>query len=589
MKRKIKKIFLFASPAFTFKHYLDFWQNRRLKIFIALLVIVVGIILSLFAHWEMGGETWVYWLSARIFSDTKRFTVLDRSPLYALYLNLFRWLGYPTSVTAEYLVTAFITVIALVILFRPYLGLGLSVFAALLWIPFLQVSEPPVQKLALACSCLGLAVRRRAISRFSYSVSYFLLILAYMFRSTYIILLLLFSLHDIFKFLKQKKIKALFRELSPQLSDLPIIFVVLLLLFFINMQSTHRWNNGAFFTATWFPAETKTLPNGAFIQNYNEEFMRLKYGAYTYHNKKDVYFTNRELFRGATTIFGAVCANPRFVIGQFFRNIKYLIPIMAGLTEFPKIPRKTIFLRISAWFYSFLIVGMILYGSLRAVDRDISMLIFVFGNILFILATLIALPKARYMVPIIPVFILSSWWYGANMRRCCNSVLGYLVMAALLFFFSNATGFSNLRFDLINNFIKDVHSRDIRIMENRVYSMKATFGRLQPLIQDCSGIMALEHTFIGAFMNLPLDRVYDVWEIPPFGYLGNTVYKGLSPQRIDCIFISRQLAVSPGGGINSQIRYQNYIRPYVKQLQDQGAIIYEIGDLGMLVKLEGGN
>ncbi|MDD4910464.1 MAG: hypothetical protein PHR44_07310 [Candidatus Omnitrophica bacterium] len=559
------------------------------KTAVVILIVLGALALSLLSHWEISGEGWGYWLSARMFAESGRFVVLDRSPLYALYLNLFSWLGYPLSVTSEYFITTLITAIALIVLFRPYLGPYLSAFAVLLWIPFLQSAEPPVQKLALAFSCLAIAARREQAGRFRLASSYALFGLAYMFRCTYIIFIFIFVIWDTFNFLRQKGAKNLFAQLIPRHSDWPVILVMALSAYFIGMQSTHRWNNTSLFTGTWFPGDNKRLSDGAFIQNYNEEFIRLKYGTCA---DKDIYFTNREIFGGAATITGAIRANPSFVAGQVIRNIKYLVPIIAGMTEFPRTARAGIFLRVVSWLCSLFMVALVLYGAFRAVGGSRPMLLFLLGSILLVASTVISMPKTRYMVPVIPVFIIGASWYGANLRNAFSknkmaASLGCLAVPIMLFFFSNADGYSRLRINLIKDLVKDVRQGDLRLMQNSAYPMKASFEMLGPLVRDCRGIMSLEHTFIGAFMELPLDRVYDIWEIPPFGSLETPHYNGLRPERVDCVLVSRNLAENSGCATNFGIRYRNYIKPYVKLLQKQGAGVYEIPGLGTLVKLGG--
>src|SRR3989338_7442547 len=129
-------------------------------------VIFLALGVSLLAHWEPSQESWGYWLFSRIFNETGQFIIPGRSPLYSLYLVLFRWMGYPLSVSVEYLVTSLLTVLALMVLFREYLTRPLLTLAVILWIPFLQISEPPVQKLALACSCWAIALRNKEADRF---------------------------------------------------------------------------------------------------------------------------------------------------------------------------------------------------------------------------------------------------------------------------------------------------------------------------------------------------------------------------------------------------------------------------------------
>jgi hypothetical protein len=131
----------------------------------------------------------------------------------------------------------------------------------------------------------------------------------------------------------------------------------------------------------------------------------------------------------------------------------------------------------------------------------------------------------------------------------------------------------------------DVRQGDVRVMENRPYSMKASFEALSPLVKDCRGIMVFENTFVGAFMDVPLYKIYDVMEIPPFGRLGDPVYQGLSAERIDCVLVSHSLATEIGIATNSQIRYENYIKPYIEQLQARGAVTYKIDRFGEAIIL----
>jgi len=168
----------------------------------------------------MTAEAWGYWFFARVFAETGKFIVLDRSPLYTLYLNGFRWLEYPTSVTVEYVVTSVFSVISLVALFKPYLGWRRGVLAAILWIPFLQqIAEPPVQRIALALQCWAVVARRTTRERFRVAVSYALLGLSVMFRATSIVILALFVVWDILRTLKQRGLGPSLALLRPRRAD----------------------------------------------------------------------------------------------------------------------------------------------------------------------------------------------------------------------------------------------------------------------------------------------------------------------------------------------------------------------------------
>ena len=610
---------------------------RKTRLFLLVLAVVAVLGLSLLRRWEMGGETWGYWFFARVFAESRRFIIPGRSPLYTLYLNGFRWLGYPNSVTVEYLVTSIITVTAMVALFRRYLGLILAILAALLWIPFLQVAEPPVQKLALACSCWAIVARRIRADRFGKAGSYALFGLAYLFRPTYIIFIPVFAAWDILQSVKQRASRrSLAAVLLPRpTSDWPVMLVIGLLIWFQAMQSPEPWNNIWYASTTWLPADGKTF---TLVQAYNWPYIELKYGTFEGH---DFYFTNQELFGGASDNLGMIRANPRFVIEQIGRNTRSVIPIAAGLTELPGV---------YSWlpgsgYLALLAIVAIFYGAFRA-SKDASMNLFVIGNIFCIGAAVVALPRTRYMPPLIPVLILSAYWYGTQAHNILAksllrsgligvgllslylilriafappgpltlsaAAIGYVITfalvaiggygsqdvqdlaarwlshvghlavpLALVFFSTGATDWLRLA----QNVVSDIRRGEVWVLERRNRSIKASFEVLEPLVRDCKGVMALESTFIGAFMNVPLDRVYDVWEIPPFGHLGDSAYDGLRPDRINCVLVSHELATGIGYASNYQIRYQNYVKPYVEQLQDMGATTYAIQEFGQAVIL----
>lgn len=555
--------------------------NRWRGPLLASAAIVGAVLLSLLNHWEMTPEAWGYWFFARVFAETGKFIVPDRSPLYTLYLNGFRWLEYPTSVTVEYVVTSVFSVISLVALFKPYLGWRRGVLAAILWIPFLQqVAEPPVQRIALALQCWAVVARRTTRERFRVAVSYALLGLSVMFRATSIVVLALFVVWDILRTLKRRGLGTSLALLRPRRADWPMGAVLVLFVWMAAMQSAHPWNNVWVATTAWFPSQGKTLAHAAFIQNFNVAYIARTYGSF---EGKDFYFTNRELFGNASSVLGDIRANPRFVVGQIVRNVRALPSTMLQLTDLSRLRLFSLRgLALAACL-------VILYGALRAA-RDAPTRVFVLGNVLHMGITALSYVKLRWMYPAIPILVLSASWYGVKgcergLLRRAPSLVRRLATPFLLILLSN--GITSW-ISVVSRVARDVPRGEVRILEQReLTSMKASFQQWHPLIQGCRGILVLENTFTGAFANVPLDSIYDVWEIPPFGRLGDSAYHGLRPDRIDCVLVSEPLATEVGGGTNFQIRYVNYIRPYVQQLQGLGAVTYDLPRFGQVIILPG--
>jgi len=127
---------------------------------------------------------------------------------------------------------------------------------------------------------------------------------------------------------------------------------------------------------------------------------------------------------------------------------------------------------------------------------------------------------------------------------------------------------------------RDIQKKELRILEKRPFSEKAAFSSLNKLSQGCHGIVSLEHMFLGAYADVPQSKLIDVWEIPPFGQLGDSEYNGLTAERVNCVFISNELANGTGFATNFRIRYENYIQPYAQQLEADGASVYDIQEYG---------
>lgn len=615
------------------------------------LPVCAGIALTLFFPWEPGGESWGNWLFARVFVESGTFVIPERSPLYTLYLNGFRWLGYPTSVTVEYLVTGLIVAAALIGLLKYYLSFGQAVFASLVWIPYLQIAEPPVQKLALACCCWALMARRAKERRVGIPASYALFGFAYMFRPTFGIFIAVFAAYDIWHILKQGGLRDLLGRARPDLGHWPVWLALGLLIWFVLCQSPHPWNNVPFATSTYFPNSGKNARDYIFIAEANGEYIRTRYGTF---EGQDFYFTNKELFGGATTTISAIRANPGFFMKQLGRNVKSLLRY--SVVDWTELSAK--FYVGHSNFFSLIISIAIFFGAFVA-STDLSTRLFVIGNILFLFVNIFFGHYRQPFYAIIPVLILGAWWYGTQVHdilmapepsktlfltgligigllslyltlrfalepgrpltspsaivivyvitlavaaigrygsndlalRCRSAIACLAVPVALAFLSTGASRWAIL----MQSIARDINRGGIHVLENRGTvafqpqipqpDMKASFKTLQSLLQGCKGILSYEHNFVGGFMEVPLNRVYDVWEIPPFGRLGDSLYHGLRPDRIDCVLVSRELATGIGQGTNFQIRYLNYIKPYAEQLRGMGATTHEIPKYGEAVIL----
>lgn len=560
-------------------------------------------------HWEMTPESWGYWFFARIFSETGTFIVPDRSPLYTLYLNLFTWMGYPTAVTVQYLVSGTLVIASLVAMFRQYVGLKIALFGAFLWIPYLlQFAEPPVQMISLAFMSLAVLARQSSTSRSWMAISYALLMMAALLRTTCIVGVLVFVAWDVFNFSRQKGLKELGQVLRPRRVDWPIGVVLVLFVWFSAVQSPHPWNNVWTSTATWAPTSGKSLADAAFIQNFNVAYISRQYGSF---EGKDHYFTNQEIFGNASTMMGAIRANPIYVARQVGENISHLPSALAQITEistFISIIRggeEGVLFRIFLGLIYLTLSLAIVYGAFRA-TRDESMVIFLVASAIHTGITALSYVKVRWMYPMIPILLLSAYWYGQTTKQWLERNIAtfmqhrrktkraiqfqrWMASAGLWltpFFLVLLSNGASSWVGIYGSVASDLRNGEVHILEQRdSTSLKASIDQWRPLIRDCKGVLTLENTFVGAFSGMPVERIYDIWEIPPFGHLNASEYDGLKPDRVDCVLISQALSTEVGGGTNMKIRYENYVRPYVELLQQLGATTYDVRYFGQVVVL----
>ena len=608
------------------------------------LIAIIFLITTLYLPWEIGGETWGYWYFARIYSETGHVVILDRSPLYTLYLNLFSWINYPNSVTIEYIFTSGIVLFALICLFRLFLNKWLSLIAALIWLPYMQFAEPPVQKLALAFSIFSLLIRLNNKIEHKILLSYVLLLVAYLFRATYVLPLITFIIYDIYN----KNLKKGYENIKINKKIIILfIFLFILIFWFIKKQSISPLNNVWFADTTWFPSSGKTILDGGFIQGINWFYILEKYGTFIGH---DFYITNKEAFNGATNLIDIAIINPEVFIKYIINNIKILPSIITAGIWLPVNRSEGL-----DYIYSFFIFGIIIYGAFKSTSEVIIKL-FIFNSLLLVIVTTLSIPKWRYMMPMIPIFIFSAYWYGKIVSSIINgkkqnpknnlikSIASLNIMAVLSLFAFKITdqesrpvlsevllitsiilffvalfllliiwlGYENIigklnkivnvypflilmtvfcsieildwkkLFDKISN---KQNESNYKIMESDPFSMKASHNNLIKLTENCKGIMMLETTFLGAFSTQNINSIYSIWEIPPFGKLDDSNYMGLNKNRIDCLLISSNLANGIGAATNIQLRYKNYIKPYANYLKSIGAIDHEISSFGNAIIL----
>ena len=549
-------------------------------------VILLSVLLTLFQHWEMSHETSLYWFFSRVLAQTGRFPILQRGPLYSLYLMIYHPLEYPSSVIAEYIITTFISTTMLYVFMKRFTFRFAALLFSVLWVPYLQVSEPSPQKLALACSLAAITIRLHINSRKIIVSFYALLIMAYLFRPIYGVPILVFAIWDLIRYMRNHGSWNLFK-IRPRLqTDWPLYTIIVFIGIVLIRQSPHPWNNVFASTPTWFPGNAKSF---SILQNYN--------GTYIYHRFKtflnhDFYITNKELFGDANGTVAAIRNNPAFVwfvasgevtLGIPVINNMTLLPQFLGLGENVNVVQYLLFLAI----------------SLLAIvaTRQIETRIYILSLYVTLLVTFIIISGPRHYVFFIPLLGLSAIGLEKSATgivkkiaqlihiervKQINSTFRLLLTCIVIVIYSHGStatiqSSSQPSWPLLLSRIRDdLQNGELAILESRQengqpQAIKGNVNELQHIARTCHGIMTLEHTLIAAFIDIPIDQVYDIWEIPPFDTYNHSTYNKLTPDRINCIFVSKEMRSRIGTATNINLRYKNYVLPYAEHLLKENA------------------
>jgi hypothetical protein len=183
----------------------------------------------------------------------------------------------------------------------------------------------------------------------------------------------------------------------------------------------------------------------------------------------------------------------------------------------------------------------------------------------------------------IPLFAASGLWYGRQLARrtafleksaprIWGVVKSVLIIVPFLLF-SNGVSRTTAAFSNV----WDAASWQRPNLVNLQVTKKQLVD-ITDKITDCRGIMTNDHhTIFATFSNIPIERYFALYEIPPFGRYNEGDYDGLWPDRVDCVIVVRKRLKRGGTSYITQwTRYENYLAPYIEVLRSMGAKTYEL-------------
>jgi hypothetical protein len=486
----------------------------------AVLSVLIGLVLVLspsFAEGEKGG----YWFFSRMIAEHLKFSIPDRSPLYATLLIPFVKLGAPLGFYLEYFIGSVIGAFSFCLITRKS-SRWMMAICLIGFVLFARISDPPVEWYGMACVNFGyyLFLRGRLLQ------SFLLFFVAYLFRGVYLAFPVFFIIYSFRLYPAVVVLKnAALAALAP---------AALLLVFELN-QSHHPLNNAYVAEMSYFPGHDSGLTSAAFIQSMN----------WRYNEKRnllssDFYFTQKEIFGNATTISGMIRANPHAVLGIWARNAKEFVSGLAGL-----VPGKPLKIAFALLLAAAVFVRRRPRRAIPWADYEPA-LVFALAAIPAIGIVIFFLPAPRYLVPVIPVIWIAVDAIGVNpslfrwqsLRSADGSAL-IRAAAVVLVALSSAVLFARNYTRALKRPVE--FAQEVAWLNSNIAAhdcSTVTFGRNAPMY--------------GAFIDYPEERDRTIFALPPFK----------ATVDLDCVVVDDQLREAPGNtSTNDKLRYDLYIAP----------------------------
>lgn len=520
---------------------------------------VAGALLLTLAAGPHGQETFGSWFLARLLTETGLGGSLGRSPLYVLWSALFLPLGYPWAVVvARFLdaVMLFAGVYALACMLLPRWA---AIVAALAWMPTLFI-EPSVQGLAVSLLCGALALRRRRVDRAGRALFYALLATIPLIRINYVAFLLGFAAWDLFGVWLRDGMPGVLRTLRLGRRDSVAALPLLAMVAFATLQSSDPWNNAWYGDMRWSGLADTSLATAAQMGAMVQYKVLHQYdGAFIDH---DIWRVIHEDFNGAGDLRALLAVDPGLVARHALANLQ-LAALAQGLTGLGRGLNDALAgspLRLAGYGLFWLVVLAGLAGRWRQGDRESSVIALIAAGAC--LPLLLVPPSERYLLHLLPVFLVVGVWWGQRLPGVAGLTL------ALIAFGGGAPSWVGIGRNLADPVVWE---RPGRASE----TLGGAHAAMQARLASCHGLMTTQEAFQVAFGVLPRERVLSVFEIPPFGRLADGGYDGLRPERVDCLVWS-EAAVSRSAAQFTTLyhRYENYLAPYVAVLKGLGAAEY---------------
>ena len=550
-------------------------KNKLYEPFFVLIIIIFSLIL--FTPGNMGefydAEVWKVWAASKLLITTGKFLQNTLGPLYYSLLTFLSPFNYKDSLLIEYFITHSFFIYFTYKLIRLKNLTFLAILFPIIWIPFLAYIQSPKYILACGFLCLHLSnINNEKIFKVWFPPY---LLCAILCNWGYSLFLFGHLFGKIFDFLKNKKIDiGLNRNFYSALSLILIVFFA----YSTFNQLNKPYNNHlvAKYNYAPIPINSNSVFTIAFFQIGNDLYAKRELKESEWIGA-DWYFTNKYAFDDCKDLLCAIKNSQKTILLNLKSTLGSGARSLANLFFGPSVYHLSrnnalFFFIVSILIASFGLIGMI-YERRWKTNLPLFCSIII-GSLSYIFTLTFTKISYRYSVALMPVAILLISYSSIGIYNTINrlkflkkkitpsKVNSSLVLFLLIIFLL----ISNYKFHKENlngyqflNIFKNEKIIEKNNKTNFFKSYKEVFSKLN---KD-QKILSRESTWLIGFANVNPDKIFSIYELPPFVPNDNSVNNFLDS--LDVITVSNKLKkAKPNQGTQSYLRYKLHLINYLE-------------------------
>ncbi len=563
---------------------------KPIKYYVLFGILLICLLILSF-YFNFSEENIGYHIFSFEFINNFEFIIIDRSPLYVIFLSgINSVFEYPTNLKIEFVLVRIIFVISFFILFKKFYNEYFLLLIIFIWLPFFNVITPQVQLFSISLFFLAVYIR---FSNNEYRISFFycILILAFLSRSIFLPIIIIYLIYDFYIFFSKKLYakKDINNIKFYTINIIPVLISLTLLLIIITNQSSLTINNFNFDENIFLPGDFKTGLNGGVIQTLLNRYYDLGLSSAPYkhlllirdfdftHSLKLIdYITYNPSFFAAyvfgnfeglgSSISSVVLANAKYLLTSklFLLQIIFFIILLTLITFFfmwkynylklnffsVRIDVIIFFASIFIFYFTtnnfflalllFFLVGSILYAL--KVNTQIRLLII--SIVIINLTVVISNPQERYLFSLIPMILFTASYLSyifLNDRLKKAVIIGFTLFFSPIF---DVIGIENTSWSSIfknkNDTIQELTLGEYDIIE-------------PDLFEGCNLILSNNIKQIPLFSFINKNKIRQIFLYSP--YKDFSYYPDYKNKSINCILTSKDYYIQKRVLRDLEVRY----------------------------------